>query len=91
MLFLSFRNVSSSDYGVYELKATSNTETVSDFIASFSLRRNKIAGLLSTAQITVVVIGILVFLTLLLSFCVWKSLEIRVYYKRYFAACAQGM
>ncbi|CAK8683887.1 X-linked interleukin-1 receptor accessory protein-like 2 isoform X2 [Clavelina lepadiformis] len=88
-IIIFFKNVSASDYGVYELKATSNTETVSDFIASFSLRRNKIAGLLSTAHITVVVIGILAFLTLLLSFCVWKSLEIRVYYKRYFAACAQ--
>ena len=86
LYLLSFRSVSESDYGVYEIKV--NLQSTHRF--NLTLIRSEVPGLLKQATIAWIIILILVVCIVILLIILWQFPYVKVFYKRYFAAYIIG-
>ena len=83
---LSFRSVSESDYGVYEIEV----HLQSNHKFNLTLTRSEVPGLLKQATIAWIIILILVVCIVILVIILWQFPYVKVFYKRYFAAYIVG-
>ena len=86
LYLFSFRSVSESDYGVYEIEV--RLQSIDRF--NLTLTKSEVPGLLKQATIAWIIILILVVCIVIFVIILWQFPYVKVFYKRYFAAYIVG-